>query len=367
MIQNIIRKPAVVVELQTLSVQSLIKTYCIFKSKQLFYINSIKNGKFSSKNKSFKTIKYCLHLLFIIYSIIDEDIIREINLLDNSKCDDTYDIPVKILKLSKNVTAPTLCYLINNCINKGVFPSALKIAKVLPIYKGSDRDIASNCRPIFILPHFSKIFEKILKRNLSDFINKYKIISENQYGFQENKSTSDALNELENYLRYQQANNKITCGIFLDSKKAFDTVDHTVLKQKLIAMGIRRLPFDLIFSHLANRYQFTCINSTKSDKNLINHGVPQGSVLGPILFLLYINDLPNVSSLKTLLFTDDTALFASGNNSSSVEKVVNEELKKKIKSKVKQGPRINCLFLPAASSCTSSSDNWTLGVHRKLN
>ena len=93
-------------------------------------------------------------------------------------------------------------------------------------------------------------------------------------------------------------------------------------------MGIRGLPFDLISSYLANRHQFTCINSTKSDKYLINHGVPQGSVLGPILFLLYINDLPNVSSLKTLLFADDTALFASGNNSSSVEKVVNEELKK---------------------------------------
>ena len=116
--------------------------------------------------------------------------------------------------------------------------------------------------------------------------------------------------------------------IFLDLKKAFDTVDHTVLKQKLIAMGIRGLPFDLISLYLTNRYQFTCINSSKSDKNLINHGVPQGSVLGPILFLLYINDLPNVSSLKTLLFADDTELFASGNNSSSVEKVVNEELKK---------------------------------------
>ena len=92
-------------------------------------------------------------------------------------------------------------------------------------------------------------------------------------------------------------------------------------------MGIRGLPFDLISSYLANRYHFTCINSTKSDKNLINHGVPQGNVLGPILFLLYINDLPNVSSLKTSLFADDAALFASGNNSSSVEKVVNEELK----------------------------------------
>ena len=140
----------------------------------------------TSPSKPLNTVSTC-SLLFI-KPVIDEDIIREINLLDNSKCDDTYDIPVKILKLSKNVIAPTLCYLINNCINKGVFPSALKIAKVLPIYKGSDRDIASNYRPISILPHFSKILEKILKHNLTDFINKYKIISENQYGFQEKKA-----------------------------------------------------------------------------------------------------------------------------------------------------------------------------------
>ena len=150
--------------------------------------------------KLLNTVSTCSSLF--IKPVIDEDIIREINLLDNSKCDDTYDIPVKILKLSKNVIAPTLCYLIKNCINKGVFPSALKIAKVLPIYKGGDKNIASNYRSISILPHFSKIFEKILKYNLTDFINKYKLISENQYGFQKNKSTSDALIELENYLRY---------------------------------------------------------------------------------------------------------------------------------------------------------------------
>ena len=105
--------------------------------------------------KLLNTVSTCSSLF--IKPVIDEDIIREINLLDNSKCDDTYDIPVKILKLSKNVIAPTLCYLIKNCINKGVFPSALKIAKVLPIYKGGDKNIASNYRSISILPHFSKI------------------------------------------------------------------------------------------------------------------------------------------------------------------------------------------------------------------
>ena len=141
-----------------------------------------------------------------IKPVYEEDIIREINLLDNSRCDNTYDILVKIIKLSKFIIAPKLCYLIDYCIYKGVFPDVLKIAKVFPIYKGGEKYIASNYRPISILVHFSKTFEKILKDNIINFFTKYKRISICQYGFQQNKSTSDALIELEDYLRYQQAN-----------------------------------------------------------------------------------------------------------------------------------------------------------------
>ena len=122
--------------------------------------------------------------------------------------------------------------------------------------------------------------------------------------------------------------NNTTCRIFLDLKKAFNTVNHKILKQKLIYNGIRGIPLNLLSSYFSNRYQFTCINSTKSNKLLIKYGVPQGSVLGPILFLLHINDLPKTSNLKTLLFADDTALLASGNNYTSLENLVNIELKK---------------------------------------
>ena len=147
--------------------------------------------------KPLNTVSYCSSLY--IKPVIDKDIIKEINLFDNSKCDDTYDIPVKILKPSKYLIAPTLRYLINYCINKNVFPNAIKIAKVLPIYKRSDRDIGSNYMPIYVLLIFKK-FEKIFKHNLIDFISKYKNISEYQYSVQENKSASNALIEIENYL-----------------------------------------------------------------------------------------------------------------------------------------------------------------------
>ena len=130
-----------------------------------------------------------------------------------------------------------------------------------------------------------------------------------------------------NFLRYQQTNKNITCGIFLDLKKAFDTVNHSILKQKLIYNGKRGIPLNLLSSYLSNRYQ-KCINSTNCDKFVIKYGVPQGSVLGPILFLLYVNDLPKALNLKTLFFADDTVLFVSRDNYTSLKKFVNIEQKK---------------------------------------
>ena len=174
-----------------------------------------------------------------------------------------------------------------------------------------------------------------------NFLNKHNVLSESQFGFEQKKSTNDAIIELENYLKYQQANNQITCGIFLDLKKAFDIVNHTILKKKLKTKSIRGLSYDLISSYLANRNQFTSVNLQKSDKNIIDCGVPQGSILGPILFLLYINDLLKSSNLKTLLFADDIALFASSNNHVSLEKIVNVEVQKTENWLLENKPSLN--------------------------
>ena len=223
-----------------------------------------------------------------INPICSDDVLREIDLLDNNKCNDTYDIPIRIIKLSKSVVAPILSELFNRCIIHGTFPTILKNAKVIPIYKDGEKHSPSNYRPVSILPHFSKIFEKILQTDLTKFLNKHQIISKCQFGFQEKLSTTDALTDMCLHIQNQQACKKITSGVFIDLKKAFGTVDHQILLQKLAHYGVRGIPLKLFSDYLKNRYQFTCVNSVNSNPKLITVGVPLGSVLGPLLFLLYM-------------------------------------------------------------------------------
>ena len=191
--------------------------------------------------------------------------------MSSSKSDDTYDIPVSVLKLSKYVIAPILSKLFNQCIELGIYPSTLKIAKVIPIFKDGDKTCDSKYRPISILPHFSKIFEKLLQLDLIKFLKKCNVISSCQYGFQEIKSTTDALVELCNHLNNQQVLNKITHGVFIDLKKTFDTVNHDILRNKLLHSSIRGIPFKLFSDYLSNRHQFTCINTSKSNSYVSNH------------------------------------------------------------------------------------------------
>ena len=278
--------------------------------------------------------------------VCSKDVIKEIELLDNNKCDDTYDISVYILKLSRHLIASILSNLFNQCLEIGVYPTVLKMAKVIPVHKNGDKFSASNYRPISILPHFSKIFEKLLQMDLVKFLTKNNIISACQYGFQENKSTNDALADLCNHLQNQKAINKTTCGIFIDLKKAFDTVDHAILKKKLYHYGIRGVPFNLFSDYLSNRHQFVYVNTVKSDSTLISTGVPQGSVLGPVLFLIYINDLPKATNLKTLLFADDTALFASEKNPALLKQIIATEI-----NNIEKWLSINKLTLNLKKSC----------------
>ena len=170
-------------------------------------------------------------------------------------------------------------------------------------------------------------FERLVYEQLNYFLVKKKIISNYQFGFRKGYSTEQAILEITENFKFAIDNGEITCGLFLDLSKAFDTVNHQILIDKLCKYGIRGTPLAWFTDYLSNRQQYVKIGNTESDLLTLTCGVPQGSTLGPLLFILYINDMPNCSKkLSFRIFADDTNVFYSSNSIDDIEKVMNEEL-----------------------------------------
>ena len=181
---------------------------------------------------------------------------------------------------------------------------------ITPTFKGGSKLDVSNYRPVSVLPTISKILEKLMLFRLTKFLDKYNIIYEHQFGFQKNRSTTLAVLDLNTRIIKALDNGNYAASVFLDFDKAFDTVNHEILIDKLENYGIRGIVKNWFESYLKNRHQIVKIGDTLSDKMQITFGVPQGGILGPILFLLYINDIKNSSKiLKFFLFADDTSTF----------------------------------------------------------
>ena len=187
--------------------------------------------------------------------------------------------------------------------------------------------MVSNYRPISLLPQFSKILEKLIAVRFISFIEKEKILINEQYGFQKHVSTSHALHSIVENITESLENKLNVIGICIDLQKAFDTVNHSLLLEKLLHYGIRGSVYDMFKSYLDNRKQFVSLHNCQSTYSPVTCGVPQGSVLGPLLFLIYVNDICQSSErLKFVLFADDTNIFYSSNNLSTFENIVNNEL-----------------------------------------
>jgi hypothetical protein len=256
------------------------------------------------------------------------EVLTTFHQLNSKKSEDYTGISMYFLKnLVLQLVSP-LTHIFNLSFDNGIVPHQLKIAKVVPIFKSGDPMLVDNYRPISLLCNFSKVLEKIMCNRLTKFLNDNKVLSNSQYGFRRKHSTIHPIIHLLNEVTKASTAKKYTLAIFCDLRKAFDTCNHEILIKKLRKIGITNNELNWFVSYLSGRMQFVYLNGTESDKLEIRKGVPQGSILGPLLFLIYVNDLPECSALITLLFADDTTLLASGDNLQDLVTFVNSEFKK---------------------------------------
>lgn len=259
---------------------------------------------------------------FVMSPVTDAQVSRLFSNLDEQKA--SLDIPSKLIKIAAKPLSKPLAFIYNQSITTGIVRDA---SQVTPIYKSGDVTDTGNYRPIATLSSFRKVLEPLIYDQLYAFLEKYDVIYKYQFGFRKGFSTEQAILEITDSLDTAIDNKQITCGIFLDFSKAFDTVNHNILLSKLYAYGIRGIPYNWFESYLHQHTQCIKIGDTRSSLDTIICGIPQGSTLGPLLFLFYINDLPNSSSKFSFrIFADDTNMFFSSNSSSELESFVNNEL-----------------------------------------
>ena len=265
---------------------------------------------------------------FFFNPVTQTEIESEIMNTPLNKAHGLYSFPTRVLRSARHILSHPLSVLINKSVEHGIYPTKLKLAKVIPFHKANDESDPSNYRPISLLSVFNRIFEKMMYIRLKSFLEKFSILYDSQYGFRERRSTEHAILEITNQIQTNMDRKLYTCGILIDLQKAFDTVDHSILLKKLEHYGIRGIVNDWFTSYLTSRKQITEFGpSNISKKATVLSGVPQGSVLGPLLFLVYINDICNsCNRMKFYLFADDTNLLYADKNLKSLESTVNDEL-----------------------------------------
>ena len=263
-----------------------------------------------------------------LYLCDEAEIKSIISSIDIGKAYGPNSIPTEILHLLKEDIASPLATLFNLSFTTGSFPDILKIANTIPIFKKGSKLLVSNYRPISLLSNINKILEKLMYDRLYKFLTQHNILYDLQFGFRSRHSTNHALINILEEINKSLDDKMSVCGLFVDFQKAFDTVNHSVLLDKLTTYGIRGPALDWLKTYLLHRTQFVSIQGHKSDTLPQPHGVPQGSVLGPLLFLIYINDLNRaIKYSRVYHFADDTNLLNISNSPKQMQKRVNIDLK----------------------------------------
>ena len=249
---------------------------------------------------------------FFIKPTDEAEVLRVIQGLKDSAAEDAYGLTAKVLKYVAPIIAAPLASAINKCFVQGYFPEQLKVSKILPLHKKGSIEEVGNYRPIAIIPVLAKIIEKLLKSRLVSYFEGNALFCKEQFGYRENSSSMKALVNLVEGVFTSFNRGEKTSALLMDLSRAFDCVNHDKLLSKLRHYGIRGIAHELFRSYLSGRRQFVSVCSGVSDFLSVDIGVPQGSILGPILFLVYMNDLPaNLTNCCTILFADDTTIINS--------------------------------------------------------
>ena len=250
-----------------------------------------------------------------------------INQPENNKATGLDKIPCKLLKLAVDIISPSLTCIFNRSIESGVFPDEWKSARVTPIFKKGVKIDPGNYRPISVLPVVAKIFEKAVYNQFYKFLSDNKLLCNSQSGFRSLHSTLTALLEATNSWSVNTDNSLLNGIIFIDLKKAFDTIDHGIILRKLECYGVDQRTLRWFSSYLSDRRQKCCVNGHLSEERFLTCVVPQGSIIGPLLFLVYINDLPScLKNSHPRMYADDTSITIPGENSHELQTTMQGEL-----------------------------------------
>ena len=292
--------------------------------------SNLKNSDNTNENLSDGTSNYEYYLKSPVSNSIylnevdASEVHRTIKNFQNKSTSDTRISALKIANESHSFTT-VLAKIINKSFQEGFFPEQLKTAGVVPIHKEGSKSDVSNYRPISLLKTFSKIFEKLMHVRILGFLETNNSLYEMQYGFRPGRSCEHALLNAQNKILDSLSRRQISLLLLIDFSKAFDMVDHSILLKKLDHYGIRGLALQWIKSYLGNRKQYVTVNGTNSTCNFMKFGVPQGSILGPLLFIIYINDIPEIAKYaKFILYADDANIIITA---STIEEVQEQLLK----------------------------------------
>lgn len=264
---------------------------------------------------------------FTFDEITSNDIVRTVNKMNNKRSVGTDGISIITIKQNILVFTPLIKHMFNLSFQSGIYPESLKTSLVVPIHKSDDVKELNNYRPISLQNSLSKILENLVKDKIMQFFNTNNLLSENQFGFSKNKNTDLVVERHITNIVHNIDDRKPTIGVYLDFTKAFDLVSHDILLYKLSMYGISETVIKWFESFLKGRKQVVRINNVLSDMLEVNYGVPQGGVLGPILFVIYINDLLQINLNSSIYsFADDTSLVCSANSFDILHSKINKDL-----------------------------------------